>query len=35
MFRVIADSDEAERKVWLDQVEKILDRYFSKQINLL
>ena len=35
MFRVVADSDEVERKVWLEQVEKTLDRYFPKQINLL
>ena len=35
MFRVVADSDEAERKVWLEQVAQTLDRYFPKQINLL
>lgn len=31
MFRVVADSDEAERKVWLKQVVQTLDRYFPKQ----
>ena len=35
MFRVVADSDEAERKVWLKQIVQTLDRYFPKQINLL
>ncbi len=35
MFRVVADSDEVERKVWLEQVAQTLDRYFPKQINLL
>ena len=28
MFRVVADSDEAERKVWLEQVKGVLDRRF-------
>lgn len=28
MFRVVADSDEVERKVWLEQVKGVLDRRF-------
>ena len=28
MFRVVADSDEVERKVWLEQVKCVLDRRF-------
>ena len=31
MFRVVADSNEAERKVWLRQVVQTPDRYFPKQ----
>ena len=34
MFRVVADSDEIERKVWLEQVAQTLDRYFPKQRSL-
>jgi len=29
MFRVIADSSEAERKTWLQQAEALVEQYFA------
>ncbi len=33
MFRVIADSDEVERKIWLAQAQETLDKCFPKQVQ--
>jgi hypothetical protein len=33
MFRVIVTSDLEQRQVWLNEVEMMIDRYFSKNNN--